>query len=333
MTSRVGTEPTRIEDFSLTVDDLTFIAPGLKRPECVLATSSGDIFVADGRGGIATVRPGGGVELVLAKNPPEGFLPNGIALMRDRGFLIADIGPEGGIWHMGRDGTLTPRLREVDGRRLPATNFVYMDEADRVWITVSTWHVRREEITRKGHADGFVVLMDRRGARIVADRIGYTNEAKVDPSGRWLYVNETIGRRLTRFPIRPDSSLGKRETVTEFTDPATYPDGLTFDAEGGVWVTCVSRNCLIRVQTDNGAQQLILEDADPEHVRRMEANYQAGERAGIGDPGKGRTIPNPSSLAFGGADLRTAYLGTVYGTTIACFRSPVAGAPPPYWHF
>jgi hypothetical protein len=49
------------------------------------------------------------------------------------------------------------------------------------------------------------------------------------------------------------------------------------------------------------------------------------------DKAAGRILRNISSLAFGGPDLRTAYLGCLLGDTLAHFRSPVAGHPPRHW--
>ena len=34
-----------------------------------------------------------------------------------------------------------------------------------------------------------------------------------------------------------------------------------------------------------------------------------------------------ASLTFGGPDLKTVYLGSLQGSRIPCFRSPVAGLP------
>ena len=55
------------------------------------------------------------------------------------------------------------------------------------------------------------------GSRIVAVGLAYTNEALVAPDGRSLYVNETFGRRLSRFPLRRDGSLDLRETTDRNT--------------------------------------------------------------------------------------------------------------------
>jgi hypothetical protein len=39
-----------------------------------------------------------------------------------------------------------------------------------------------------------------------------------------------------------------------------------------------------------------------------------------------------ASVTFGGSDLRTVYLGSLMGTTIPYFRSPVAGLPMVHWN-
>ena len=180
--------------FSVDLSDLTYLGENLSRPECVLSTRSGDIFMPDKRGGISVVRADGRTELILGRNAPQGFMPNGFALLPGRSFLIADLGPDGGVWHMAPDGTLTPKLMEIDGKHLEPTNFVGIDAHGRTWISVSTRLIPREGSMKKGHADGYIIMLDASGARIVAEDIGFTNEAIVDPTGRWRCGNETISR-------------------------------------------------------------------------------------------------------------------------------------------
>ena len=45
----------------------------------------------------------------------------------------------------------------------------------------------------------------------------------------------------------------------------------------------------------------------------------------------GALAPWMTSVTFGGADLRTVYLGSLKGTSLPCFRSPVAGLPMVHW--
>lgn len=318
--------------FTISMDRITFIGEGLERCETVLATKSGDLFMPDKRGGVSVIRAGGRTELIRARNPPPGFLPNGFAVLPDRSFLIADIGPEGGVWQMAPDGTLTPKLLELDGRRLEPTNFVGIDVQRRVWISVSTRLIPRDQSMKKDYADGYVILIDDKGARVVADGLGFTNEVIVDPTGRWLYANETIARRTSRFEIRPDNSLGPRETFAQY-GAGTFPDGFAFDSEGAVWIVSVISNRVVRA-TPDGKQHTIIEDADPAWLDEVERAFQDGSfsRRHI-DSGKERRLANLSGIGFGGPDLKTVYLGSLFGTQVASFRSPIAGAQPVQWLF
>ncbi len=317
---------------AVSLDQVRFIGQDLVRPECVLATRAGDLYTSDWRGGVA-LRRADGTQALYTGMLPEGRLPrpNGIALRRTGSFLLAELGESsGGVFELGRDGSVRTVVLRADGIDLPPTNFVHEDALGRVWITVSTRQVPRAAAYRADVADGFIVLADARGARVVADGLGYTNEALPSPDGKFLYVNETFARRLARFRIAPDGALGSRETVAVF-GAGTFPDGLAFDAEGGVWIASIVSNRVIRVAPD-GSQQLMIEDCDPAHLEWVEQAFQAGE---MGRPHldgiRSRRLKNISSLAFGGADLRTVYLGCLLGGALAVFRSPIAGAPPVHW--
>lgn len=316
------------------LDDLRWTGSGLNRPECVLTNAKGDIYTADWRSGVAHIYPDGSQSFYPAHAVDgEVLKPNGIALLKDGSFLLAHLGAErGGIFSLQRDGTTAPWLLQVDGVDLPPSNFVVEDAAGRFWITISTRQSPRALGYRKSCNDGFVVMVDATGARIVADGLGYTNECAVDMTGQWLYVNETFSRRLTRFPIRADGSLGVKEVVTEF-GAGTFPDGVVQDATGDFWVTSIVSNRLIRVGTD-GRQTVWLEDSEPEHLAWVEQAYQASE---MGRPHldgvKSKLLRNTSSLAFGGPDLRTGYIGCLLGDRLATLTMPVAGHTPVHWSY
>ncbi len=316
--------------FSIDLDDVEFLGAGLARPECVLCTKAGALFASDWDGGVTRIGPDGGQQRILAP-ASAGLRPNGIALSRDGSFLIAHLGDtDGGVFRLRREGGLEPVLIEGAGEALPPTNFVMEDALGRLWITVSTPRAPRNLGYRRDLAEGFIVLLDQRGARVVARDLGYANEVQIDPSGEWLYVNETFGRRLSRFRIGANGDLSKRQTVTEF-GLGTFPDGLAFDCEGAAWVVSIVSNRVIRVDRE-GRQEILLEDSDAEHLAWVEAAYQAGT---LGRPhldrAASRRLRNVSSLAFGGPDLKTVTLGCLLGDSLARFRSPVAGWPLPHW--
>jgi sugar lactone lactonase YvrE len=306
--------------------ELAFVAHDLRRPECVLACASGRLYTSDARGGVMTVAPDGSQRLIGNSE----LTPNGIALCRDGSFLIANLHGSGGVWRMEAGGEAKPYLLEVEGQRLPGVNFVGLDTDERIWVSVSA-HATGDAYPVRAKT-GFIVLIDKAGTRIVADGLQYTNECRVDPSGRYLFVNETFGRKVTRFRIAADGSLRERETYAEFS-AGDFPDGLTLDAEGGVWVICVGSNRVYRVDASRRIET-VLDDSVPEIVERLEAAYQSAtlERPDLG-AAKGPRLSNVTSLAFGGADLRTAYLGCLKGDSLASFRSPVAGVEQVHWHW
>lgn len=323
---------------SLDLDAVRFVGHDLSRPECVLATRRGVLWVPDWRGGVVRIDPDGTQSAIgcAARKEDTDFLPNGIALLRDGSLLIANLGAEGGIWRLWPDGRREPWLMEVAGERLPAVNFVWLDERERVWFTV----MFRSHPGAGRHGfnaalpDAWVGLVDGidspRSARLAGEGIITANECRIGLDGRHLYVNETFAHQLCRFPLRSDGSLGPREVVAQFGED-TLPDGLTLDAEGGLWITGVAANHIIRVMPD-GSWTLVAEDKDEAHMALVRAAVRDGSlnRALLYD-NHARVLPNVTSLAFGGPDLRTAYLGSVSGERIAAFDSPVAGARPVHW--
>ncbi len=313
---------------------LGFKGQDLVRPECVLANAAGDLYSADWRGGVAHLGPDGAQRLYAGHLPDGGALrPNGIALLADGSFLIAQLGErDGGVYRLQRDGSVTPWLLAVEGHALPPTNYVVQDARGNTWVTVSTRLHPRARGYRRSCDDGFIVCVRPEGrAFVAADGLGYTNEVAVHPDGRWLYVNETFARRLSRLALRTDGTLGERRVVAEF-GPGTFPDGLAFDEEGCVWVVSIVSNRLIRVAPD-GTQTLWLQDVDPEHLAWVESAFEAGQmdRAHL-DTVHSKVLRNISSLAFAGPDRRTAVLGCLLGDRLATLSMPVAGAAPFHWN-
>lgn len=317
---------------TISLGALSFVGEGLVRPECVLATRDGSLWTADWRGGIVRTYPNGKQNGVFATNLDFDFKPNGFAIKSDGSFLIAHLGDEGGLWDLSIGGEASPVCREVEGRVLPSCNFVLLDSAGTIWLTISTMREPRALGYRPDVDDGFIVRIDERGAAIVADGLGYTNELAFSADESFLYVNETFGRRMSRFPVQADGSLGEKEVVTTFGF-GIYPDGLAFDVEDHLWVTSIVSNRVIRVAPD-GSQTTMIDDSDADHIAWCEEAYLAGE---MGRPHldnvKGTVLKNISSLAFGGSDLRTAYMGCLLGDQITRFESPVAGRPPVHWEF
>lgn len=309
---------------------ITSFGTGLHRPECVLPTASGDVYVPDWRGGVAVVRADGSTQSWLARAPGFDLKPNGIAFLPDGRFLIANLGDDGGVWAMDTDGHVTPFLTHIGGHALPPANFVFVDEEQRVWITVSTRHVPRQAAWRADIADGLLIMVDRDGPHIMADNLHYTNEART--SGGFVYVVETFGRRLIRYPLLGGRRLGAAEPVVQL-ESGDLPDGFAFDRDGGIWITSLVSNRIRHLDT-KGALTTVIAETNADFVKEVEEAHAAGrmERPHLGVI-PGTRFQHLTSIGFGGQDCRTGILGSLHADCLYRFTSPVAGVAQPYWDF
>jgi sugar lactone lactonase YvrE len=315
------------------VPGFEWIGKGLNRPECVLAHASGWTFAAswEGNGGVSAISPDARVFNHLVNGAV--VRPNGIALEPGGSFLIAHLGAgDGGVFRLGTDGALEPVLTDVGARPLPPSNFPVVDGRGRLWLSVSTTAIPRDRDYRPDAKSGLLVLKDHHGARVVADDLGYANEFLLTADDSTLYLNETFRRRIVRYAVQAGGTLSRPETVAEF-GAGTFPDGLALDSEGGLWVTSIVSNRVIRVHPDK-RQEIVIEDSDPKHLNWVESAFQSRTmgRSHL-DGVKSRVLRNVSCLAFGGSDLRTGYLGCLLGDSIATLRLPVAGSALPHFTY
>jgi sugar lactone lactonase YvrE len=333
-----------LKGFRLTRDDLNFIGSGLQRPECILAEPDGTLWSADARGGVVRIAADGSQRLIaqqadshfagtadLAKRFTEGTLPNGLAFAANGDILISNFGTDC-LEMMDREGNSRVLYDSIDGQPIGKVNFVLRDSRNRIWLTVSTRIRNWMEAIRPGLADGYIALADENGLRIVADGLHFTNEVRLDAKEEFLYAVETCGRRITRFRVGADGSLSGREIFgpSDF-GPAGFPDGCTFDSYGNLWVTLVMAERLIAL-TPDGELLTLFDDGKPDKIAALEAGYQAGRPTPEQMMAtRSDVTPWMASITFGGADLRNAYIGTLFGTTIPWFRSPVAGLPMVHW--
>jgi len=318
---------TNIEPFLPT--DLSQTGSGLNRPECVLAARDGSLYTGDWTLGIARIAPDGttgpAVETDLIA---QGFRPNGIALTADDNFLFANLSKKaGGVWQVGRRGEVRPFATEVAGRPIPPTNFVLVD-GDRVWITISAMPGKHEHFTAEENT-GLILLVQDEKVTVAADGLNWTNELRISPDGKHLFVNETFACRTTRYDVEADGALSNPFHLT--FPQGTFPDGMTFDAEGALWIICVVTNRLIRIGPDL-RWTVMFEDIAPGAFETIVSTYAKGRLTWEHiAQSHGSRVSNLSSVAFGGPDLKTLYLGGLGVGAVQKLRSPVSGMPMAHW--
>jgi gluconolactonase len=311
----------KISDFKLTAADFGTFGQGLQRPECVWVDHDG-VWASDLRGGVAHVKANADPD-VLGSGISE---PNGFSRRPDGSFVVAGIG-DGGLHVIAPDGKTRKILGSFGGKPLGTVNYACADGPDRIWLSVMTRAPQWHAALTSTDLDGYVLRIDEEGRRveIVADGLDLTNEVKISPDGLYLYAVETLGRRIVRFPIRSDGSLGKRELVGSASlGRGAYPDGFAFDPFGNVWVTIISQNGLFAIDK-HGEVHIVYRDMKEHAVESMVEGVE--RRNGTVDhlvacASENGPLPLPTSLAFGGPDGRTVYVGTLSLPHLATFQLP-----------
>lgn len=336
-----------LDGFTVDKGAIQYIGRDLQRPECILAEPDGTLWSADARGGVMRIRADGAQTFIgqkanqrfgaagtasaaeLEDKFTKGTLPNGMAFAANGEILISNFGTDR-LEVMTREGDTRTLYDRIDGQPIGKVNFVLRDSRDRIWITVSTkmnpWTTAAASRVR----DGYIALVDQGTIRIVAEGFYFTNEIRFDAKEEWLYIVETTGPHITRMRVAPDGSLSRREIF----GPAHlggYPDGIAFDAHGNLWCTLVMIDQVIAL-TPEGEQRLLLDDSVPETKKKFQDAMAAGTVSSeLMMATRGTIAPWMASVTFGGPDLRTAYIGSLMGTRIPYFRSPVAGLPMVHW--
>lgn len=118
--------------------------------------------------------------------------------------------------------------------------------------------------------------------RPILDDVTVSNGTGWSPDGRRVYYVDSPTRRVDVFDLDDDGLPVNRRTFATVEDG--FPDGLTVDADGGVWVALWDGGAVRRYTPDGGLDRVL-------------------------------TLPvrRPTACAFGGADLTDLYITTARG--------------------
>jgi sugar lactone lactonase YvrE len=169
-------------------------------------------------------------------------------------------------------------LRWLDTPRIPSADERFndgkVDRRGRFWVGTIDRALSRPL--------GGLYCFDASGVRAVDAGFALSNGIGWSPDDRTLYFAETRERRVYRYDFDPHTgTASNRRIFVELPEGGGVPDGLTVDADGGVWCALFGRSCINRYWSDGTLDRSI-----PLPVSR------------------------PTSCAFGGRDMRTLFITT-----------------------
>ena len=189
-------------------------------------------------------------------------------------------------------GKVEDYCTSVEGGPLPSPNYPAFGADGTLYVTDSRGPGKEER-------EGRVVAIPPGGgdASVVpGERLFYANGMAVRKDGTLFVVDTFVQPRIVTL------ADGRLETYVEL--PGTVPDGLAFDEDGGLMISCFQPNRLLRVEPGGG------EAAD--HHRRLDRASSSSAR---------RTSPSSAperkSLAF----------ASLLGWWLSAIDTPWTGQP------
>jgi gluconolactonase len=262
------------------------------------------LYYSDARGGGVFRRsPDGSIETLITGRKIVG----GIALNQGGGLLVS--GATLARWDE-KSGNVTDLFAQWEGKPLFGMNDLTIDDQGSVWGGTFGVDINKFDF-KSTPPPGSLFRIDPPGKITkLWEGIEVTNGLGFSPDRKLLYHSDSTTRALWVYDVRPDRTVGDRRLFARI--PEGMPDGLTVDAEGGVWAAVV---------------------AGPGEVVRFKSDGTLDQRIKV--PAKTVT-----SLAFGGPDMRDLYIVTANNSdnrdlkgTVFRARSEIAGLPVPKARF
>jgi sugar lactone lactonase YvrE len=220
--------------------------------------------------------------------PPEtldiGGQPSFVVPADDGGLVI---GSGSRILHIGKDGGERAVLAQLPMPAHNRTNDATVDSQGRLWFGTMD--------DEESQPTGALWCLDRGTLHHMGGAAVVTNGPAITRDGRYLYHVDSGARTIWRFTIGLGPCVEHHEVFLQLGEADGFPDGIVLDSEDCLWVALWDGWAVRRYAPDG---TLLL------------------------------TIPMPvarvTKIAFGGADLRTAFVTTA---RVGLDATQLAGQP------
>ncbi|HRH49484.1 MAG TPA: SMP-30/gluconolactonase/LRE family protein [Panacibacter sp.] len=275
----------------LTIEDVSIFADGLDHPECIAVHPDGSVWAGGEAGQIYRIAADGSE--IKEVNNTGGFIL-GIAFSPDASWLAVCDLKNKCVWKLDlKTNQLTKFATGADGDSFSIPNYASFTRSGKLFVSDSGAF---RQVTGK------IFCFDENGNGTIwhSGPFNFANGLAISANEDWLYVVCTWLPGVERIAINADGSAGTREVFCIL--PQTCPDGIAFDNNENLYVSCYAPNIIYKVTPQQQVSLLI-------------------------DDWEAHTLSNPTNIAFRGSELFTANLGRwhvskinigVQGLKLAC---------------
>lgn len=270
----------------ISIESFEVFASGVDHSECIAFDREGNLWAGGEAGQIYRITPDGKVQLVASL----GSYSAGIAFSFEENLFVCN--PALGVVRVRKDGTFSVFASHAGDHKLICPNHGLFDSAGNYYVTDSGHWKDRNGFLLRYRPDG-------RG-EVLAGSFGYPNGLALTADEKFLFMVESQTDSVHRFAVHANGSLGAPEIYA--SECGRFPDGLTLDADGNLYVCCYASDEIWRIS--------------PSRHKTLFAWDRWAIRLG-----------SPTNMAFGGKDFDELYVANLARTTITRARVGHKGQP------
>jgi gluconolactonase len=268
------------------IDAFEVFATGVDHPECVAFDRGGDLWAGGEAGQIYRISSDRKPQLITTMG---GFC-GGLAFSPKDELFVCN--PSLGIVRVEPSGKFSEFASHAGEHKLLCPNYGVFDSAGNYYVTDSGQWKKN---------NGYLIRFSPDGkGQILAGPFGYANGLALSADEKFLFMVESNTDSVFRFEIFSNGSIGQRELYADAC--GRFPDGLTLDAEGNLYVCCYASDEIWRISL------------------KREKTLFAWDRWAI-------LLGSPTNMAFGGKDFDELYCANLARTTITRAKIGRKGQP------
>ncbi|HET8522828.1 MAG TPA: SMP-30/gluconolactonase/LRE family protein [Thermomicrobiales bacterium] len=271
----------------MSIDDFAPFVDGLDHPEGVAAGPDGEIYAGGEAGQIYRVQFDGAFDQIGT----TGGFTLGLCLDADRNVYSCDSGHRA-VMRTTPTGEVTTYATGTADRKIITPNYPVFDADGNLYISDSG--------TAKHDTGGLFRIRPGGETELITETPWrFPNGLALHPEGTHLYVVLSEFPGVVRVALKADGGIGEPETVVKL--PHNVPDGLAFDEDRNLYVSCYTPDVIYRVTP-------------------------AGEVAVLASDWESVTFATPTNIAFCGPERRTLVVASLSRWHLTKGEMSVAGA-------
>jgi gluconolactonase len=180
--------------------------------------------------------------------------PNG-EYIDPQGRLVWCASPDRTVVRLEKDGTRTVLASTFEGKRFNGPNDLVIRSDGAIYFTDSDFGLRfgKNSPERELSFDGVYLIKDGKVSLLLDDKTlgSFSDGIAMSPDERYLYLSAGF-KRMMRYEIRPDGTLGKGSVFFDGGPPGGFGNGMKTDLKGDLFSTNGAGPGVVRISSPEG---------------------------------------------------------------------------------